>query len=76
MSRNLGESLHISNVIFSTKINNSDDTCSFIPVSQKGIAKEEQRKGKKRGERKRRRRARRRRKKGVNKERGRFICYI
>lgn len=50
MSPNLGESLHISNVIFSTKINNSYNTYSFILVTQKGIAKEEQRKG--RGERK------------------------
>lgn len=43
MSHNLGEILHIPNIIASTKINNSFDACSFILVSQNGIAKEEQR---------------------------------
>ena len=40
MSHNLGESLHISNVISSTKINSSFDACSFFLVSQQDIAKE------------------------------------
>lgn len=43
MSHNLGEILHISNIIASTNINNSFDACSFILISQNGIAKEEQR---------------------------------
>ena len=51
MSHNLEEILHITNVISSTKINNAFDTCSFILVSQKGIAKEEQRKWRGRVER-------------------------
>ena len=51
MSHNLGEFLHISNIISSTKINNSFDACSFILVSQNGIAKEEQRREREMGQR-------------------------
>lgn len=58
MSHNLQEILHIFNIISSMKINNSFDACSFIPVSQKGIAKETRQK-KERGEELKDRRSRR-----------------
>ena len=47
---NLGESLHISNVIYSTKMNSSFDTCFFFFWSAKTILPKRECKGEMRRE--------------------------